>query len=291
MGTAAHEGLAAHFEVKPDESTGAFALPADMKAGDTVKVELKGPFVLEGATPEWTPPESWKPNPMHEVCATAIGVDVLEEAHKFRAYEHARPVKDWDQAFHRWLHNVARARQQRQESAGEQQQFAFVRPRKLRHIAADLVNHGRRLGHTEACRALRTEHLQTLVRILEASTSGFRAPDEKDEPEAFRRGFVELRDALSSWHAALETTPLPKPPAADVAERLAAELAENVGKPAPATSGVPLRLIVAGGLMRLALAISPSRPSPAVLKARAQAEELVAKLEQLLGIKPSEPAK
>ncbi len=159
----------------------------------------------------------------------------------------------------------------------------------MRHIAADLVNHGRRLGYTEACRKLRDEQMQMLVRILEASGNNFLAPEASDEPAAFRRGYVELRNALASWHAALEETPLPPPPFPPDAEKLVGELGELVARKPASQPAVPLRLIAAGALMRLARAITPARPSPETLKARAQAEELVAKLEQLIGIKPSEP--
>lgn len=73
--------------------------------------EPKG-FALVGESPRKAPsrkcsskfaPEDWIPSAAHQVKAQELGLDIAEQASRFKNHEFASPKSDFDRAFHNWL--------------------------------------------------------------------------------------------------------------------------------------------------------------------------------------------
>jgi hypothetical protein len=73
--------------------------------GDVKVSKPRGTLELNRRTPEHPIPEDWKPSEKHAELATAKGLDVAEQAFRFRnhALANDRRQRNWNAAFNTWL--------------------------------------------------------------------------------------------------------------------------------------------------------------------------------------------
>lgn len=71
-------------------------LPSEAKASSGTPLKRGARFV----------PDRWEPSPSHFEKSQTLGLDLHEQAAAFRDYEFAKPILDFDRAFHRWLRNA-----------------------------------------------------------------------------------------------------------------------------------------------------------------------------------------
>jgi hypothetical protein len=101
----------------PADSAGLKALRE--KVSKAAKLPSKGPL-----------PSDWEPNDSHLSKASSLGVDARREAEQFRnsALANGRRYANWDSAFHTWIGNAAKWRDERGGSRGAVKQQRIAAP-------------------------------------------------------------------------------------------------------------------------------------------------------------------
>ena len=92
--------------VAPDASrASASALRASRHViSDAQAVAVPGPLSVHV-------PADWTPKGDHAVRAQEMGIDFAGEVERFRLFEFAKPIADWDRRFHRWLIDARKRRE------------------------------------------------------------------------------------------------------------------------------------------------------------------------------------